>query len=49
MDDDADVLILEDTLFCAGETLNTEGHHGTVHGAIASGLHAAQEIMEPSA
>ncbi len=35
---------LEDTLFFAGEAANTEGHHGTVHGAIASGLRAAREI-----
>lgn len=24
---------------------NTEGHQGTVHGAIASGLRAAREIL----
>jgi monoamine oxidase len=36
---------LEDTLFFAGEATNTEGHHGTVHGAIASGLRAAREIL----
>jgi monoamine oxidase len=35
---------LEDSLFFAGEATNTEGHHGTVHGAIASGLRAAREI-----
>lgn len=35
---------LEDTLFFAGEATNTEGHHGTVHGAIATGLRAAREI-----
>jgi monoamine oxidase len=35
---------LEDTLFFAGEATNTEGHQGTVHGAIATGLRAAQEI-----
>jgi monoamine oxidase len=36
---------LEDTLFFAGEATNTEGHQGTVHGAIASGLRAAREII----
>ena len=36
---------LENTLFFAGEATNTEGHQGTVHGAIASGLRAAQEII----
>ncbi len=35
---------VEDTLFFAGEATNTEGHHGTVHGAIASGLRAARDI-----
>ncbi|HEX6650971.1 MAG TPA: FAD-dependent oxidoreductase, partial [Pyrinomonadaceae bacterium] len=37
---------VEGTLLFAGEATNTEGHHGTVHGAIASGLRAASEIME---
>ena len=36
---------LEDTLFFAGEATNIEGHQGTVHGAIASGLRAAREIL----
>lgn len=36
---------LEDTLFFAGEATNTEGHQGTVHGALATGLRAAQEIL----
>lgn len=36
---------LEDTLFFAGEAANTEGHTGTVHGAIASGKRAAQEVL----
>jgi len=40
---------VENTLFFAGEATNTEGHHGTVHGAIASGLRAAGEIMDSSA
>ncbi len=34
------------TLFFAGEATNTEGHNGTVHGAIGSGKRAAQEVME---
>ena len=33
------------TLFFAGEATNTEGHHGTVHGAIATGERAAREIL----
>jgi monoamine oxidase len=37
-----------DTLFFAGEATNTEGHQGTVHGAIATGLRAAREIIETS-
>lgn len=35
-----------DTLFFAGEATNTEGHHGTVHGAIDTGIRAAREIIE---
>lgn len=34
-----------DTLFFAGEATNTEGHNGTVHGAIATGLRAASEVI----
>jgi monoamine oxidase len=34
------------TLFFAGEATNTEGHQGTVHGAIATGLRAARELIE---
>lgn len=37
---------VDDTLFFAGEATNTDGHIGTVHGAIASGIRAAQEIIE---
>ncbi len=37
---------LNGTLFFAGEATNFEGHHGTVHGAIASGYRAAKEILE---
>ncbi len=36
---------VEDTLFFAGEATNTEGHHGTVHGAIATGERAARDIL----
>jgi monoamine oxidase len=36
---------VEGTLFFAGEATNTEGHLGTVHGAIASGRRAAAEIV----
>jgi monoamine oxidase len=36
---------LENTLFFAGEATDTGGHNGTVHGAIASGHRAAQEIL----
>jgi monoamine oxidase len=36
---------VSDTLFFAGEATNTEGHSGTVHGAIATGYRAADEIL----
>jgi monoamine oxidase len=36
----------ENTLFFEGEATNFEGHHGTVHGAIASGYRAAEEILK---
>jgi monoamine oxidase len=36
---------VDDTLFFAGEATNTEGHHGEVHGAIATGVRAAREIL----
>jgi monoamine oxidase len=36
---------INDTLFFAGEATDTAGHNGTVHGAIASGHRAAQEIL----
>jgi monoamine oxidase len=35
-----------DRLFFAGEATNTEGHCGTVHGAIASGFRAAREVIK---
>jgi monoamine oxidase len=37
---------VDETLFFAGEATNTNGHIGTVHGAIASGIRAAQEIIK---
>jgi monoamine oxidase len=37
---------LKGTLFFAGEATNFQGHHGTVHGAIASGYRAAKEILQ---
>lgn len=33
------------TLFFAGEATNTEGHSATVHGALATGVRAAREIV----
>jgi monoamine oxidase len=36
---------VENTLFFAGEATDTGGHNGTVHGAIASGVRAAREIL----
>jgi len=36
---------VEGTLFFAGEATNTEGHIGTVHGAIATGKRAANEVV----
>ena len=36
---------VEQTLFFAGEAANTEGHNGTVHGAIESGERAAKELL----
>jgi monoamine oxidase len=37
---------VQDTLFFAGEATNTDGHMGTVHGAIATGQRAAREVIE---
>ena len=34
------------TLFFAGEATNTDGHVGTVHGALATGRRAALEVLE---
>jgi monoamine oxidase len=36
---------LANTLFFAGEATNSEGHNGTVHGAIATGKRAAREVL----
>jgi monoamine oxidase len=36
------------TLYFAGEATNSDGYNGTVHGAIATGYHAAQEILQAS-
>lgn len=36
---------LANTLFFAGEATNSEGHNGTVHGAIATGRRAAKEVL----
>jgi monoamine oxidase len=36
---------IANTLFFAGEATDFSGHHGTVHGAIASGYRAAEEIL----
>ena len=36
---------LADTLFFAGEATDVTGHNGTVHGAIASGIRAAGELL----
>jgi monoamine oxidase len=35
---------VEETLFFAGEASDFTGHHGTVHGAMASGYRAAENI-----
>lgn len=34
------------TLYFAGEATNSDGYNGTVHGAIATALRAAQEILQ---
>jgi monoamine oxidase len=40
---------VEKTLYFAGEHTNTQGHWGTVHGAIDSGMRAAAQILEERA
>ncbi|HEY2235604.1 MAG TPA: FAD-dependent oxidoreductase, partial [Candidatus Angelobacter sp.] len=37
---------VDGTLFFAGEATNVKGYTGTVHGAIATGLRAAKELLE---
>ncbi|SDG04209.1 flavin monoamine oxidase family protein [Terriglobus roseus] len=37
---------VEDTLFFAGEHTDTTGHWGTVHGALRSGIRAAQQLLD---
>lgn len=39
---------IENTIYFAGEATNDQGHHGTVHGALATGLRAAQMIQQNS-
>ena len=34
------------TLFFAGEATDFQGHHATVHGAMASGYRAAAEVLQ---
>ena len=36
---------VENTLYFAGEHTETEGHSGTVHGAIATGQRAARQVL----
>ena len=35
-----------DTLYFAGEATNSYGYNGTVHGAIATGFRAAEELLQ---
>jgi monoamine oxidase len=37
---------VEQTIFFSGEATNTEGHSGTVEGALATGLRAAQGVLQ---
>ena len=37
---------VEDTLYFSGEATNPDGYNGTVHGAIATGLCAAAEVLQ---
>jgi monoamine oxidase len=39
-------LPIENTLYFAGEATNYDGHWGTVHGAISTGIRAAREILK---
>jgi monoamine oxidase len=36
---------VENTLFFAGEATSYEGHWGTVHGAVDSGIRAARKVI----
>ena len=38
---------VQDTVFFAGEHADREERNGTVHGAIASGQHAAGRLLRP--
>ena len=40
---------VEKTLFFAGEATEYDGHYGTVHGAIATGERAAEQILRTMA
>lgn len=37
---------VDETLYFAGEATNQNGHSATVHGAIASGIRAARQVLE---
>lgn len=37
---------IENTIYFAGEAANKKGHHGTVHGALATALRTAQLIQQ---
>lgn len=37
---------VENTLYFAGEATNSDGYNGTVHGAIATGYRAAEELLQ---
>jgi monoamine oxidase len=37
---------VDNTLYFAGEATNGDGYNGTVHGAIATGLRAAKELLQ---
>jgi hypothetical protein len=38
---------VENTLFFAGEAMNTNGHFQTVHGAVETGYRAVNELLVP--
>jgi monoamine oxidase len=37
---------VDETLYFAGEATNFEGYNGTVHGAMATGVRAAEELLQ---